>query len=335
VDRILSKFSGVRLLVVGDVMLDEHLWGTVGRLSPEAPVPVVEVLQRSHVPGGAANAAANAAGLGAKVMLAGVIGGDESGKRLCGTLTARGIDISGLFVDSRRPTTTKTRILAHNQQMLRLDHEQRLPLPREIEESLCRFIEDRLAEVDACILSDYAKGVVSPALARRLIQRGRALGTPVVVDPKGCDAGKYRGASLVKPNLNEAALLLNRAIDSPEDIHEAGWRLVELLGSPVLLTRGAAGMSLFPRGGEVVHIPAVAREVCDVTGAGDTVAATLAVALASGASLEQAALLASRAAAVIVGRVGTSAVRVEDLIDDSSGPDSPARGYPVFEQVIA
>ena len=158
------------------------------------------------------------------------------------------------------------------------------------------------------------RGLFLPRLASRLIQRCRALGKPVLVDPKGTAFEKYRGATLVKPNLHEAALLLHRAIDSPEDILEAGWQLVELLGSSVLLTLGAAGMSLFARGSEMVPIPAVAREVFDVTGAGDTVAATLAVALAAGASLEQSARLASSAAAVIVGRAGTAAVRLEELL---------------------
>jgi rfaE bifunctional protein kinase chain/domain len=319
VEELLSKFSRVRLLVVGDVMLDEYLWGATTRLSPEAPVPVVEVEQRSYAPGGAANAAANAAGLGARVSLAGVIGGDESGKRLCAALTAKDIDIAGLLVDPTRPTTTKKRLIVERQQIVRIDEEIRAHLPAALEERLLRFIEERLAEVDACLLSDYAKGVVSPSLAARLMRPARALGKPVLVDPKGKDFAKYRGAALVKPNLHETALFLQRPLDTEEAVADAGRQLLDLLGCPILLTRGPAGMSLFRPGCDPEHVPAVAREVFDVTGAGDTVAATLAVALAAGLDLEQAAALASRAAAIIVGRLGTAVVRVEDLSPDQCG----------------
>jgi rfaE bifunctional protein kinase chain/domain len=190
-------------------------------------------------------------------------------------------------------------------------------LSHTLEERLIRFIEERLAEVDACLLSDYAKGVVSPALSARLMRQARLLGKPVLVDPKGNDFLKYRGASLVKPNLHEAALFLKRSLDSEQAVEDAGRRLVDLLGCPILLTRGAAGMSLFRPRLDVVHVPALAREVFDVTGAGDTVAATLAVALACGASLLDAASLAGRAAAITVGRLGTASVRRTDLVEDS------------------
>src|SRR5262249_54409763 len=189
------------------------------------------------------------------------------------------------------------------------------------------FIADRLPCVDACILSDYAKGLVSPALALRLIRLAAELGKPVIVDPKGADHSRYRGATLVKPNLHEAGLLLRREVASVEDVIEAGERLLDLLGArSVLLTRGAAGMSLFEQGAEPVHIPAQAREVYDVTGAGDTVAGTLAVALAAGASMEQAARLASSAAGVIVGKVGTAAIRRDELAAQRrDDPGFPAR----------
>jgi rfaE bifunctional protein kinase chain/domain len=313
--RILQRFPGRRVLVVGDLMLDEYVWGSVRRISPEAPVPVVELQRRTHVLGGAANTAANVAGLRAEVVLAGIVGNDDAGLRLRSHLAAQGIGAGGVLIADGWPTTTKTRIVAHSQQVVRIDHEDRSACPAELAEKLLRFIDDALPRVDSCILSDYAKGAITPALARRLIDRARELGKPVVADPKAVDPAMYRGATLVKANLHEANVFLGREIASPSDLDLAGRRLRELFGgATVLLTRGAAGMSLFERGAEPVHIPAQAREVFDVTGAGDTVAATLGVALAAGATAEQAARLASRAAAVIVGRLGTSAVRWEELI---------------------
>jgi D-beta-D-heptose 7-phosphate kinase/D-beta-D-heptose 1-phosphate adenosyltransferase len=312
---ILRHFPGRRVLIVGDVMLDEYLWGSVQRISPEAPVPIVELHKRSDIPGGAANTAANIAGLGGQVHLAGVVGQDDAGQRLRARLAEQGIAVTGLLVDKCRPTTTKTRIIAHNQQVVRVDQEQRGNFAPALEERLLGFVEEQLPHADACVLSDYAKGVVSSNLARRFIRRATELGKPVVVDPKGTDFAKYQGATLIKPNLHEAGLFLQREVSSLEDVLEAGQRLLALLGvAGVLITRGGAGMSLFEKDTETIHIPAQAREVFDVTGAGDTVAATLTLALASGASLQQAARLSSLAAGVIVGRLGTSAIRLEDLL---------------------
>jgi D-beta-D-heptose 7-phosphate kinase/D-beta-D-heptose 1-phosphate adenosyltransferase len=310
---ILERFPGRRVLVVGDLMLDEYLWGVVRRISQEAPVPVVELRQRSHAPGGAANTAANVAGLQARAILAGVVGRDEAGKQLRAALHERRICTEGVFQDDR-PTSTKTRIVAHSQQVVRVDQEQCGPLALALEERLLAFIADALPAVDACILADYSKSVISARLAQHLIQSATRLGKPVVVDPKGIDCGKYRGATVVKPNLHEASLFLRREVSSEEDILEAGRRLLDLLAAgAVLLTRGPAGMSLFAPGSEPAHIPAQAREVFDVTGAGDTVAGTLGVALAAGADMEQAARLSSRAASIVVGRVGTSAIRLDEL----------------------
>ncbi len=312
---ILARFPGKRILVVGDAMLDEYLWGAVRRISPEAPVPVVELEKRTYVAGGAANTAANVASLGATALLVGVVGGDEAGKHLRGALAAQGIGLERLLVAEDRPTTTKTRVIAHSQQVVRIDREDRCPFPPAQEEELLRLIDERLPGVDASVLSDYAKGLVSPALAQRLIRQGAKEGKPVVVDPKGVDPSKYRGATLVKPNLHEAGMLLRHEVSSLADVLDAGPRLLDLLGAGgALVTRGAAGMSLFQRGAEPIHIAAQAREVYDVTGAGDTVVAALAVALAAGASLEQAARLASRAAGIAVGRVGTATVRLDELL---------------------
>jgi D-beta-D-heptose 7-phosphate kinase/D-beta-D-heptose 1-phosphate adenosyltransferase len=182
-DDLLGRLPGRRVLVIGDVMLDDYLWGGVRRLSPEAPVPVVEQQRRTCVPGGAGNAAANAAGLRAQVALAGIIGDDEPGRRLQQALAEHDIAADGLLIDEARPTTTKTRMVAQGQQVARLDHEQRAPLPTALEERLLAFVEERLGWAEACLVSDYAKGVVSPRLAQRVIQRATALGKPVLVDP--------------------------------------------------------------------------------------------------------------------------------------------------------
>jgi D-beta-D-heptose 7-phosphate kinase/D-beta-D-heptose 1-phosphate adenosyltransferase len=313
---LLDRLPGRRILIVGDLMLDEFLWGHVRRISPEAPVPVVDLHKRSHVPGGAANTAANVAGLGGQARLLGVVGEDEAGRLLRRSLEGLGIDCSGVLIDPSRPTTTKTRIIAHSQQVVRIDHECRLPLPAPIEARVLKLADEGLAEADACIVADYAKGLVSPTLARQLIRTATELGKPVIVDPKGSDFGRFRGASVIKPNLHEAGLFLGREVGSVEDVEAAGRGLLEALGCRgVLLTRGADGMALFEPATGTVLIAAQAREVFDVTGAGDTVAGTLALALAAGAGLEQAARLASRAAGVVVGRVGTAAIRWEDLKD--------------------
>jgi D-beta-D-heptose 7-phosphate kinase/D-beta-D-heptose 1-phosphate adenosyltransferase len=314
-ELLLTRLPGRRVLVIGDVMLDEYVHGAVRRISPEAPVPVVELHERAFVPGGAANTAANVAGLGAEAVLAGVAGDDEAGRRLREALAAEGVCLDGLFADQARPTTTKTRIVAHGQQMLRIDHERHAPFPEGVQQRLLRFVEERMAGVDGCVLSDYAKGLVSPALARRVIEVAARLGKPVVVDPKGSDYNKYRGATVVKPNLHEASLVVGHDVATNEEVVAAGQRLLDLLaGAAVLLTRGPAGMTLFVHNGEPQHIPAQVREVYDVTGAGDTVAGTLAVALAAGAGLAQAARLASRAAGLTVGRFGTAPVRLDELL---------------------
>jgi D-beta-D-heptose 7-phosphate kinase/D-beta-D-heptose 1-phosphate adenosyltransferase len=311
---ILDAFAGRRVLVVGDVMLDEFLWGEVRRISPEAPVPVVELRQRTYMPGGAANTAANVAALGGRVSLAGVIGEDYHCEILRRVLAERQVGADGLITGPGRVTTTKSRIVAHSQQLVRLDNERRAPLDAELEERLLRWIEARLSEVDSVVISDYAKGVVSGTLAQRLIAMARSAGRPVVVDPKGTDPLKYRGATLVKPNLHEASRFCGVDIDGDAELLEAGRKLVDLfVDSEVLITRGPHGMSLFRRGAEPVQIRSTARDVFDVTGAGDTVAGTLALALAAGATTRQAALLANLAAGVVVGKVGTTTVTHKEL----------------------
>ncbi len=302
------------VLILGDVMLDEYLWGDVRRISPEAPVPVVELCRRVDVPGGAANSAVNVMSLGGRARLGGVVGDDPQAERLRQALAHKEVPAEGLVVDAQRLTTTKTRIIAHNQQVVRVDHEDRRPLTPALENQLLLWAERDLAKAQACILSDYAKGVVSPRVAEHFIRMARRAGLPVIVDPKGTNYTKYRGATVIKPNVHEMAQLFKCDIQDEAGVLEAGSQLAGLLeGTTVLLTRGAQGMSVFRHGTPPVHIPSVARDVYDVTGAGDTVVSTMALALAAGMALELAVHLANRAAGIVIGKVGTSAVTLEEL----------------------
>jgi D-glycero-beta-D-manno-heptose-7-phosphate kinase len=253
-------------------------------------VPVVVVRRRTRAAGGAANVAANVAALGATALLGGIVGGDPQGRQFLRALEKSGGRADGLVRVADRPTIVKTRLLANGQPIVRIDRERRSPAPAQAEESLLDWIGQMLPEVDACILSDYGKGVVSERLASRLIGAARRLGRPVVVDPKGTDYGKYRGATVVKPNLHEVERLLHEEIAEEADLLRAGNRLAaQLDGTAVLIKRGAWGMSLFRADALPLHRPAATRRVRDVTGAEDTVVAVLALILAAGAELEDAA----------------------------------------------
>ena len=313
--ELVELFPGCPVLVVGDLMLDEFIFGQVSRISPEAPVPVVEVQRRSYVPGGAANAAANVAALGAKPALAGLVGTDANAEQVRGLLRAMGVEVGPVVGDAGRPTTTKTRILAGTQQVVRIDQEKPTPMSAEVEAALLAGVRAALPAARACVLSDYGKGVVTPTFAARLIAMANAAGVPTVVDPKGVDYAKYRGATVVKPNQLEAGKVLNRDLRTSADVDAAGRDLLTLLGptTAILITRGPQGMSLFAPGGATVHVPTLAREVYDVTGAGDTVAGTMAVTLAVGGDLEAACQLATAAAAVVVGKVGTATCSYDEL----------------------
>jgi D-beta-D-heptose 7-phosphate kinase/D-beta-D-heptose 1-phosphate adenosyltransferase len=321
---LLRTMQGKRILVVGDVMLDEYIWGDVRRISPEAPVPVVAVRRRTRVPGGAGNTAMNVASLGGHASLASAIGADTSGERLSELLRQHGISVDGMLIDETRATTTKTRIVAHHQHVVRIDEEQVTRVSPELENRLLNWLERRIPETDACVLSDYDKGVISSCLAQRFIAMARQAGKPVVVDPKGTDYGKYRGATVVKPNVEEAKSVFPQSTHDCDPSAPAGGEtglhglarsLMNLFGnSAVLLTRGANGMTLFESTAAPLHIHSMAREVFDVTGAGDTVTATLALALAAAASLPDAAALANRAAGIVVGKVGTARTTPDEVL---------------------
>jgi D-beta-D-heptose 7-phosphate kinase/D-beta-D-heptose 1-phosphate adenosyltransferase len=304
-----------RVLVVGDVMLDAFLWGKVARISPEAPVPVVEIQRETFHAGGAANVAANVRSLGGSVTLAGVVGQDAAGTRLRDELQAAGIDASLVASNSGRPTTLKTRILAHHQQVVRADREEASEIPRGLEADLLRRIANDLAGAAALVVSDYHKGVVTRTVMRTLAAAARASTLPLLVDPKVPHFDLYRGVSLVTPNQLEAEAATGIRIRSQADVEAAGVRILSRLGcGAALITRGEHGMSLFERGARPAHLPAAAREVFDVTGAGDTVIATLALAVAAGATLCEAAALANLAAGVVVAKLGTATASPEEIL---------------------
>lgn len=314
VEPILSRFVGTKILIVGDVMLDEYVWGEVRRISQEAPIPVVEVQRRTYAPGGAANVATNVTGLGGLARIGGVVGQDEGANQLRRLLLESGVLVDGLLSDTERPTTLKTRIVAHSQQVVRVDMERRTPLSAELEEALLHWATTHLAEVGACVLSDYSKGVVSAEFSQRLIGLARERNKPIIVDPKSADFSRYRGATVITPNVLEAERAVKAEISGNEDLERVGRQLLDVLGdSQLLLTRGAQGLALFAPNADTLTIPAVARNVYDVTGAGDTVVSTLALALAAGATMEQAARLANRAAGIVVGKLGTARVTLSEL----------------------
>lgn len=309
----LGELRGATVLVVGDVMLDEYVWGEVHRISPEAPVPVVDIHERTARAGGAANAAAGVVALGGRALLAGVVGDDAPAEALLGALADTGVEPTGLIAEPGRPTTTKVRVVAHAQQVVRADSESRNPLPEDLETGLVNWVRDGMADADVLLISDYGKGVVSDAVAKASIDAARELDKPVVVDSKGIHYSKYRGATVITPNVHDAEKAANVHIEGEEHLREAAKRLSDACGGAALLiTRGAAGMTLFSVE-HPLHVPAEAQAVYDVTGAGDTVVAVLAVALGRGMGLPDAVRLANAAAGIVVGKVGTSTVTLAEL----------------------
>ncbi|MGH9341796.1 MAG: D-glycero-beta-D-manno-heptose-7-phosphate kinase [Acidobacteriota bacterium] len=312
--KALERFEGRSILVIGDLILDKFIWGKVERISPEAPVPVVEVLRESLHLGGAANVAANLRVLGANPLLIGVIGQDEAGDRLLQELARMDINSSGVVIEAGRLTTIKTRIMAQHQQICRTDWEDRKPVPDAARSQIVGIFKETVPRADAVVLSDYAKGVLMPDMVRAIINGCVENGKFVAVDPKLDSFSNYRGASIITPNQKEAERASGvRMLDEPSFL-EAGRRLLEIVESEyVLITRGEEGMSLFDRSGHF-HIPTVTREVYDVTGAGDTVISTLTLAVAAGASLREAALLANHAAGIAVAKLGTASVTRQELL---------------------
>jgi len=312
-DKLLDRMADVRLLVVGDVVLDEYVLGNVERVSPEAPVPVVHVQEETAVLGGAANVARNAVALGGQAVVCSLVGDDAAGARIAGLIADLGMDPGYLVVAAECTTTRKTRIVARSQQVVRLDRESVEPPPRAVSRRLLASIEQALPAVAGVVVEDYGKGVLSKRAASGLMRRFREAELPVVVDPKASVA-PYRGAALLKPNLREAEALSGVSIRGAGDLATAVARLRRGIGGgDVVVTKGADGMAIFEGDADGVEVPTVAREVFDVQGAGDTTAAALALALRAGARLFEAAVIANAAAGVVVGKVGTATASAREV----------------------
>ena len=314
--EIIDSIRDRKIVVLGDVMLDEFVWGDVTRISPEAPVPVVDVRRESVHLGGAANVLANLVALGANASVVGVVGNDDAGKRLRASLheVSRSQSNDYLVVDEHRPSTVKTRIIAHSQLVVRADREFRTPVNGQTEQRIIEALRDALETADALVISDYDKGVVTPRILAEILPRAYAR-VPVLVDPKMRNFSSYQPATLITPNHHEALRMTNLEADTDEGLHEAA-RLIrsQLNCDAVLITRGDRGMMLLEGDSDPVYVATAAREVYDVTGAGDTVIATLAAALAAGSTLIEAADLANHAAGIVVAKVGTAIASDREVI---------------------
>lgn len=318
-ETLLGSFKGHRILVIGDLMMDRYVWGDVDRISPEAPVPVVKASGESNGLGGSANVSANILALGGLVVPLGIIGSDEDGRWLFEELAKRGMNVKYVIKDPKRRTTSKTRVIARNQQLVRVDREEAGDISGTLESALVANFHSAINDVDAVVISDYAKGVVTPGLLRKVIADARAAGKMVFVDPKPRNYHNYEGCTAITPNHHEAAGFVGPAMEK-EGILVIGKEVLRALKcAVVLITRGKDGMSLFLESGEVHHIPTVAREVYDVTGAGDTVISTFALAACSGANWLEAATIANFAAGVVVRKLGAATLTVEDLKKELAG----------------
>jgi D-beta-D-heptose 7-phosphate kinase/D-beta-D-heptose 1-phosphate adenosyltransferase len=312
---IVDRFSQKRILVVGDLMLDQFIRGGVSRLSPEAPVPVVQVRSESFVLGGAGNVAHNLSALGARVEVVGVLGDDPAGRMLLDELSARRIEVSRVVTDTSRVTSQKCRVIAEHQQVVRFDRETPGPHRVQTEQGLLKSLLTALPDCDAVIISDYGKGVISGKLIAASITGARRRGIPVTVDPKIEHFGLYRGVDCITPNTSEAWAGMRRpALAGEKPLVALGWDIrARLRAKSVLITRGPDGMSLFEGAGRLTHIPTVAQEVFDVTGAGDTVISVLTLGLAAGARIREAAVISNYAAGIVVGKLGTAVCTVPEL----------------------
>jgi D-beta-D-heptose 7-phosphate kinase/D-beta-D-heptose 1-phosphate adenosyltransferase len=311
-----GKVKTCRVLVVGDVMLDRYYFGEVSRISPEAPVPVNRIIKEKETPGGAANVAHNLARLGCKVFLAAVTGEDENRRRLVNILSDLGITSEGLISVKKRPTTTKLRVIGGHQQMIRLDFEENSPLNLPADKKIRAYVETILtAGTDAIIISDYGKGLCTPALCQYIIKQGNEMKIPVLIDPKGANWKKYSQAYLITPNLKELGEALKKSVPNENKAitYSAETICKRFHLNALVVTRSEKGLSLIAQD-EKVHVPTSAQEVFDVSGAGDTVIAILGAALAGKINLPDAARLANLAAGIVVAKIGTSAVSREELL---------------------
>ncbi len=336
VAKLLERFRRTKVLVVGDLMLDEFVWGRVNRISPEAPVPVVWIQSESLMPGGASNVANNIRALGGHVQLAGAVGTDRWGTQLLDELEKRQIGTTAILRSASRPTTVKTRVIAHHQQVVRVDREQKGALDVTLMARLIDAVRKQLDVVDAVIIEDYAKGVITRAMLEAIVPLARQKRKIITVDPKEEHFDLYRGVTALTPNRAEAGAAVDRELETEEAVIEAGEQLLRQLRSDgILITMGEDGMCLFEPGGQRTRIPTVAQEVFDVAGAGDTVIATFTLALASGATMSEAAMLANYAAGIVVGKLGVAVTTPEELLSRLRGAAAPRRPRPSIRRPVS
>ncbi len=313
--KIIKRFSDVRILVIGDIMLDRFIWGGVSRISPEAPVPVVVVEKETFLLGGAANVVNNIHALGGKVSLCGMIGNDEMGQKITQKLDEMGIERKGVAVEPGRQTTVKTRIIAHHQQLVRIDRETTHPPTASTIRNLSHYLDQNIDQFNGIILSDYGKGLLTKGFIQHAIRLAKETKKYIMVDPKVKTFFFYRGATVVTPNTMEASSASGIPINDTASLEKAGKMLLKKLKCQALvITRGEEGMAVFEPLKKPFLVPTQAKEVYDVTGAGDTVIGTMALALGAGASIRLAADLANHAAGIVVGKVGTATVEQQELI---------------------
>lgn len=314
---LFEGFEGKRIAVVGDLMLDRYYWGRVGRISPEAPVPVVEVESESTRLGGAANVANNIASLGGIPIMVGVIGSDLTGRELMRIIDGSGFPTSGIVTDSSRPTTVKTRVIAHHQHVVRIDQETKQYISDEIQDKILRNLRELMKKLDGIILEDYNKGVLVPHLIHEITEAARKEEKTVSVDPKFNNFFAYKNVTVFKPNRKETEEALGCKLGAWDDIDKAGKEMMHVLGAEnVLLTLGEEGMALFEKGDKVTHLPTRAMKVADVSGAGDTVVSTLCMVLAAGGNIDEAATLANFAGGIVCGEVGIVPVDKKALFEE-------------------
>lgn len=314
--EIIANFKNAKVLVIGDLILDEFLWGEVSRISPEAPVPVVWVKRESFMPGGASNVANNLKAFGAQTYLAGVIGDDERGAILKGELEQKGIDTSGIIADDSRPTTLKTRVVAHHQQVVRIDKERVESLSDKIISRIINYTRSIIDKMDAVIIEDYGKGVITPKLLKKIVPLAKARDKIISVDPKEEHLKYYQGITLITPNNHEASKAVGFEIKDDATLRRAGIEMLKRFKCKIaLITLGENGMAVFQKDKPMKHIPTIAQEVFDVSGAGDTVIACYTVSLAAGANPVQAAHISNCAGGIVVGKVGIAVVTPDELID--------------------
>jgi D-beta-D-heptose 7-phosphate kinase/D-beta-D-heptose 1-phosphate adenosyltransferase len=314
--KYIDSFADLKCLVVGDVMLDHYIFGTTTRLSPEAPVPIVEVEEETYLPGGAANVSHNIVRLGSEVFLVGMTGDDEYRTPLIETLKEKKIGSDGIVIDQARPTTLKTRVVSKGQHLVRIDREVRDPIAGDIEKQLFEIVNGYIEDADLVLISDYAKGLLTAELVQRIIKLAKENDLPVIVDPKGDNFTKYRGSDLVTPNLNELQIVLGITVRDLSSLPQSAKMLLSHTNSDgVLITLGEKGMYYLDGKSRPHYLPAPRAKVVDISGAGDTAISVLALARAAGAGIEEAMYISTAACRVVIEKMGTATSSVEELKD--------------------